>query len=440
MHFVRLALTNFGPFRDIAIDFPPAGFSVISGPNASGKSQLIGAALAAIVGKRAVEIDPTGTGPSTVRLVLADGKSEETVSLDVTAAAAHRRGATARCEVTHAVTQMSQQLLDILRRKSGPRVILDERIRNGILTKRDIVEFESTAAPEIFLNGFWQEMRRSGWLESGARSAGVEMVIGVVREYMSRLAAPPTPLVVDGIMSHLDAQAARFCEGLLQAIGRTSQVIVMTPSYTKNHWSKEIIRLPQLAIPQRSVARYAGMPTFAAPRSRPQPKERAKRFKLGERFPAQESRACELKEVKGANPVGSIGQVVDQYVVAFLNAGVEQTGSIYWGVTDARTVVGVPLTDAQCDEIRRIVVERVGNIKPPLAPTGLSIEFHPVASDAATPLYVVEVKVPAVHGAYLYATGSEEVYVKTEAGKKKLGIMQIQQELLKRRSAGIATQ
>lgn len=42
MHFTSLALKNFGPFRDIAVDFPPTGVSVISGPNASGKSQLVG--------------------------------------------------------------------------------------------------------------------------------------------------------------------------------------------------------------------------------------------------------------------------------------------------------------------------------------------------------------------------------------------------------------
>lgn len=119
---------------------------MISGPNASGKSQLIGAALAAIVGKRAVEIDPAGAGPSTVKLVLSDGRSEETVSL--TAAAAHKAGATAKCEFAHAATPMSEQLLEILRPDSGPRLVLDERIRTGMLTKRDIAAFESTAAGE----------------------------------------------------------------------------------------------------------------------------------------------------------------------------------------------------------------------------------------------------------------------------------------------------
>jgi predicted HTH transcriptional regulator len=161
------------------------------------------------------------------------------------------------------------------------------------------------------------------------------------------------------------------------------------------------------------------------------PKKR--RFTLGEPFSLPENRVCELKEVKGRNPVGSIGSVVDQYVVAFLNAGLEQIGSIFWGVQDVgRTVVGVPLTDSQCDEIRRVVVDRVCNITPPIAPSALSIEFHAVDASGSPPLYVVEVRVPAVQGSHLYATGSEEVYVKTEAGKKRLTVMQIQQELLRR--------
>ncbi|MDR6522193.1 hypothetical protein J2789_004883 [Variovorax paradoxus] len=348
-------------------------------------------------------------------------------------------GGLARCEFIHNSTSMSQELLAAVRRKSGPRLLLDERIGNGPFTKRDIAAFESTAPPEILRNEFWDEMHRSGWLESGAHSASVGIMSGVVREFMARVPAAPLPLLVDGIIGQLDSRAARFCADLLQLIGRTSQVIVVTSSYAGQSFGKELIRLPRHASPLRAMAYYAKTASFTSLRlqTRKRSRERMKTFKLGETFPTQESRACELKEVKGQNPVGSIGQVADQYVVAFLNAGVEQTGSILWGVTDARTVVGVPLTDAQCDEIRRVVVGRVGNIKPPLALTTLSIKFHPVASDGPSPLYVAEVKVPAVQGTYLYATGSEEGYVKTDAGKKKLTIMQIQQELLQRRGVGI---
>jgi predicted nucleic acid-binding protein len=49
-------------------------------------------------------------------------------------------------------------------------------------------------------------------------------------------------------------------------------------------------------------------------------------------------------------------------------------------------------------------------------------------------LYVVEIRIPAARRTLLFATGSQEVYVKTDAGKKKLSAFEIQQELLRRLS------
>lgn len=430
MHFVRLDLTNFGPFRDIAVDFPPSGVSVISGPNGSGKTQLMGAAVAAIAGSRALITDPAGEGPSKVALTLGDGATQEVVTLWVEANTSVR--GPARCEVTHNETPMSKALRGAFRREVGPRLLLEDGIRQGPLMKREIDAFERAAPESILKDEFWVAMRRTGWLETGVHSAGVGIMIAVVREFMARLDASPLPLVAEDAISQLDARASRFCSELLEWIGQRSQVIVVTPTYADASFGRVLINLPQLSSPVRAMAHFNGSVSIESPRPKKLTPEKAKSFAMGERFPMPENRSCELKEVKGQNPVGSIGQVVDQYVVAFLNAGVDQSGSIYWGVTDSRQVVGVPLTEAQCDEIRRAVVERVGNIKPPLAPTSLSIDFHPVTGDGPTPRYVVEVKVPAVHGTHLYATGSEEVYVKTDAGKKRLGIMQIQEELRRR--------
>lgn len=431
MHFTRLALKNFGPFSDIAVDFPPTGISVISGPNASGKSQLVGAAIAVIAGKRAVAIDPAGQGPSSVSLVLSDGGAEEVASLTVAAVSAGLSGA--RSALTHNPTPMTQTLLASLQRNTRPKLLLDQEARQTGFSKRDCELFEKIATPELVRSPFWQEMRHSGWLESGVHSAGVGIVIDVVREFVSRIDVDGFPLVVDGIFGQLDTRASDFCGELLRLVGRDSQVIVVTPSFAEHPLGKELIQLPLHESPLRAMAHYTRPQRFQDPRPRITDKERRKNFRVGDRFPTPENRVCELKEVKGGNPVGSIGKVVDQYVVAFLNAGIEQTGSIFWGITDyARTVVGVSLTDPQCDEVRRIVVEKVGNIMPPIAPSSLSIEFHQVTAVSTVPLYVVEVRVSAMLGTYLYATGSEEVYVKTEAGKKKLTIMQIQQELLRR--------
>jgi len=431
VHINRLTLTNFGSFRNLTVAFPATGVSVISGPNASGKSQLIGAAIAAIVGPRVVSINRDGQGPSCIQLALADGGVEEIATLSVAVPTIASTSAAVHADVTHTSTPLAKALLDKLARGTPPRLIVEEGAGVDHLRGKDVKTFEAIAPPRLIEGDFWRRMRDGGWLDSGAHSAGVGVVIDIVREFIARSETEGLPFVVDGFFSQLDRQASEFCAELLRILGRRSQVIVVTPSFSEHSLGREVLLLPRQEEPIRTMAYYT------PERLR---KERSKipvavggpRFKLGGKFPKPENRVCELKEVKGNNPVGSIGQVVDQYVVAFLNAGTDQTGSIFWGVKDSRDVVGVLLTDAQCDEIRRVVVEKVGSIMPPLAPSALNIEFHPVSSPNPVPLYVVEVRVPAAQGTYLYATGSEDVYVKTEAGKKKLTIMQIQQELLRR--------
>lgn len=432
VHIIRLTLSNFGPFRDISVEFSGAGVTAISGPNASGKSQLLGAIVAAIVGRHSISIDLDGCGPSHIKLELKNGGFEEVAALTVAGTTSRGVVGTARPEVTHASSPIAVTLLEVLKKSAPPRVLIRDDRRIAPLNRRELVAFERIAPPDLIQNDFWQSVRASGWLESGAHSAGVGSVIDIVREFIARADVDGLPLMVDGIFSQLDARAAEFCAELLRMIGLRSQVIVVMPSYAGQLPASKVITLPARDHALRAMAHYspAALPVI---RSKSSDKGRQKAFKFGERFPLPENRVCELKEIKGRNPVGSIGQIVDQYVVAFLNAGVDQIGSIFWGVTDdTRTVVGVPLTDAQCDEVRRVVVEKVGGIMPPVAPTALDIEFHSVTSTNSVPLYVVEVRVPAFRGECLYATGSEDVYVKTEAGKKRLTIMQIQQELLRR--------
>jgi predicted HTH transcriptional regulator len=179
-------------------------------------------------------------------------------------------------------------------------------------------------------------------------------------------------------------------------------------------------------------------PWFATRRPNPQ-RPRKSTWIKGAKYPAQESRVCEFKEVKGSNPLGAIKGVVDQYAVAFLNAGLSQEGAIFWGIRDGdRTIVGVQLRPDECDELKRIVTERLHQIVPPIAPTAYQIALHPVCDGAAVidDLYIVEVRVPSVRQTLLYATGGQEVYVKTDAGKRKLSALELQQELVRRLEVG----
>lgn len=436
MHFAHLILTNFGPFREIKVDFPSVGVSVISGENGSGKSQLLGGLVAGVMGSRAIGVDPAGTGPSSIVLGLQHESTQEVVRLEV--AAAMKSGAKAEPKATFAPSSLSIALLSHLRRSDSPRLLLGSRGAKVLrIESRAMAAFERFASTDLVQSQLWQEMVRGGRFETASRSSGEGVLVDIVSEFIARIECEPMPLLVDDdVFNRLDWNTLRFCSEILDGIGQRSQVIVASSNELGAPRGLPLLKL------RRNDENFQGMAHYVAPSTFPRAiekiaaNERKAAFKLGHKFRIPESRVCELKEVRGGNPVGSIGKIVDQYVVAFLNAGTEQVGSIYWGIQDeGRTVVGVPLTDSQCDEIARIVVEKVGKITPPIAPTSLKLEFHPITAASGVPLYVVEVRVPAAHGKYLYATGSEEVFVKTDAGKMKLSIMQVQQELLLRARA-----
>ena len=156
------------------------------------------------------------------------------------------------------------------------------------------------------------------------------------------------------------------------------------------------------------------------------------RFNLGMPVALEETRSCEFKEVKGEEAIRAVIRIIDIYVVAFLNS---EGGRIYWGIRDDdRCVVGVKLTYRQRDALRRAILDKAMRIQPAISPSAYRITFHPVfdGDRSLEDLYVVEVHVPGPTTRMLYFTDSGEVYVKTEAGKKKLTGVEIQDEILRR--------
>lgn len=145
------------------------------------------------------------------------------------------------------------------------------------------------------------------------------------------------------------------------------------------------------------------------------------KFTLNRAVEFEESLTCEFKEVK-TQALQSIGKIVDEYIVAFLN---EVGGSIYWGIRDSdRLVTGVPLTAAARDEVRQVIGQKVAVIAPPVLATLVEAPFHAVLDSAGEPLrdlFVLEVRVtkPAL-GPNLFLTGAGEAYRRTMGGTKKL--------------------
>jgi len=158
----------------------------------------------------------------------------------------------------------------------------------------------------------------------------------------------------------------------------------------------------------------------------------SKKFILGKPVEMEETRDCEFKEIRGSNPIRSMSRNVERYMVAYLNGS---SGSIYWGIRDAdRVVVGVKLDYNERDQTRRMITDQANHIQPAVSPSDYRIEFYPVLDEnhAVEDLFVIELYVRKPPTNLLYFTGAGEVFIKTEAGKKKLNGLAIQDEIIRR--------
>lgn len=174
------------------------------------------------------------------------------------------------------------------------------------------------------------------------------------------------------------------------------------------------------------------VPVVVVSQSRRPPLERT--FVFNQPVQIEERRYTEFKEIKGSNPVDAIKHAADEYAVALLN---KEGGSVFWGVRDTdRVVIGVRLDYQQRDEIRRVVSNKLTQIQPHFPTSLFNLDFHPVRDEhgkAIEELWVFEADIPGGSPTELYATGSGEVYVKTDGGKQKLGYLQIVAEIAQRK-------
>lgn len=161
-------------------------------------------------------------------------------------------------------------------------------------------------------------------------------------------------------------------------------------------------------------------------------------FILGQPVRLEEARDTEFKEITSQNPVDVIKNAADEYAVAFLNKG-KLGGSIFWGIRDSREVVGTRFNYAQRDEIRRQVSNKIGQIQPRIPLSSFHLDFHAVQNadgQEINDLWVCELNIYGGLSTHLYATGSGDVFIKTDGGKKKLDHMQKVVEILRRNDVG----
>ncbi|SCY66491.1 ATP-binding protein [Pseudomonas sp. NFACC37-1] len=150
-------------------------------------------------------------------------------------------------------------------------------------------------------------------------------------------------------------------------------------------------------------------------------------FVEGKKFCWEEDLTVEFKEVKGSNPVKSIQNLVDEYILAFFNS---QGGSVFWGINDDGIVTSMKLTPKMKDDIRKSVSDKINVIEPPIDPTQIGVFFHKVLN--ADNGYVLEVNVPRSQSELLYFNSSGATWVRLNGSKKKLQGSALQDYIIKR--------
>jgi hypothetical protein len=150
-------------------------------------------------------------------------------------------------------------------------------------------------------------------------------------------------------------------------------------------------------------------------------------FVEGEKCFLEEDLTHEFKEVKGSNPVKSIQNLVDEYILAYLNSS---GGSIFWGICDDGVVKSIDLDSRIKDNINKAINLKINTIEPSIDPTQINVIFHKVSGVENG--FVLEVNVPKSNSAGLYFNSSGNTWVKVNGCKQKLQGLALQDYILQR--------
>jgi len=150
-------------------------------------------------------------------------------------------------------------------------------------------------------------------------------------------------------------------------------------------------------------------------------------FIEGHRCSLEEDLTHEFKEIKGNSPVKSIQNLVDEYVIAFLNSS---GGSIFWGICDDGVVKSLKLTSSQKDDINKVINSKINTIEPSIDPTKIKVVFHSVIQFDGG--YVLEVNVPKSNSVGLFFNSSGKTWVRVNGCKQKLQGIALQDYIVER--------
>ncbi|MCR6850346.1 RNA-binding domain-containing protein [Bacillus sp. IBL03825] len=455
MHINSVQVINYGPLENFKVNFKPNCLNIIQGSNGHGKTQLFGALLIPLLGEKVVQKHRSPDFPNA------------TISITTT-----HRNVTQTNELNYIQDDFLYKFnsLGSFNNKNpmehqenisyyhafAPLFLSPEETKvNLSIDVNDIELITHLIMDDTEALKMWNDIVNTyliKYLKERDKnfihiSQGLEQILKLIKVVCIHAKNKlNTPIVIDGAFMALSSDASKVIFSILSAYSKSTQIILFAQSSIEIANSYLVAKLPEnrrgLYSSISYDTRYNSSSLFIPSKKSVEDKLDDEgpvivRYIKGATLDAEEYRYMEFKEVKGNHPIRSILSVVDQYVVAYLNERKKQfPGRIIWGITDEeRKVVGTKLVPKDRDELRRSIVERLDQIQPPIPPSSYKIDLKEVYDSSLKHIedtYVVEIIVDTLTGNDLFATAKNEVYIKTDGGKKKLNHIQIQQEILLR--------
>lgn len=181
----------------------------------------------------------------------------------------------------------------------GPRLLLHRDTELRALAPFDLNSFGQLLPEKLRDSPYWSRIRERGTIYNAMGSGGERTVSNLLAELSVRKRTnQKLPLIVDEFFEFLPSDLSDFSMALLEELAKSAQVIVLTNDrrlHGAQCPTKHLDRKPAVIT---SLAYY----NYSLESQRPRLKSsEGIRWIKGQKFSKQESRSCELKEVKGAN-------------------------------------------------------------------------------------------------------------------------------------------
>jgi hypothetical protein len=338
MFIKEIQLENFGPIEHQRFPLCENKINVIFGDNAMGKTQLLAAVYSVFFGSKLLQYHQNSEleGYTYLRVHFAD----ENVDL-----------------IQQHTSQTSQILLkdfaDIEKLSKINRENLFfyfpdlERTNHQKYTRSDIQNAQhflwNLGLKEHHILGSCLAKTEINVVMSSSEKQYLDFVC-----LLSKIPAGSI-LIADGILAGMDETMCYMIIDILSKL-KGIQLILAENRQLESIFTQQNINTLYLLPPSRQMSPVSynyqiisrNMPNTGATNDTGDSIEPVL-YRTGDLFPYGENPAIELKEIKGNRPCNSIIANAEIYINAYLNSSLQETGKIFWGVANDRTITGVRL-------------------------------------------------------------------------------------------------